>query len=72
MARAHVLAFSNTDDECKMSQEYMNTDNEIDEAPVEITESMRRIAAYIAEFEAKYKQLEDEQRTTRRQQRDRL
>jgi hypothetical protein len=38
---------------------------EIDESSEQITESMKRIAGYIAEFQAKYRQLELEQRKRR-------
>jgi hypothetical protein len=38
---------------------------EIDEPSDELTESMKRIAGYIAEFQAKYRQLEEQQRKRR-------
>jgi hypothetical protein len=38
---------------------------EIDGSSDELTASMKRIAGYIAEFQAKYRQLEEEQRKRR-------
>jgi hypothetical protein len=40
-------------------------DIDFDESSDQITESMKRIAGYIAEFQAKYRQLEQEQRKRR-------
>jgi hypothetical protein len=40
-------------------------DIESDETSKQLTESMKRIAGYIAEFQAKYRQLEEEQRRRR-------